>query len=97
MMMSFKLTNGHLIACYLPGVLLHLMHEEHMDEPALSDLLYNRCGLLGVSGISNDMRVIKQHAQDGNERCQLAMAWMLLLRLVAPPRSRRWAWYPVPQ
>ena len=41
-----------------PGVLLHLMHEEHMDEPALSDLLYNRCGLLGVSGISGDMQVL---------------------------------------
>ena len=41
-----------------PGVLLHLMHEEHMDEAALSDLLYNRCGLLGVSGISGDMQVL---------------------------------------
>lgn len=41
-----------------PGVLLHLMHEEHMDEPALSDLLYNQCGLLGVSGISGDMQVL---------------------------------------
>jgi acetate kinase len=41
-----------------PGVLLHLMHEEHMDEAALSDLLYNQCGLLGVSGISGDMQVL---------------------------------------
>ena len=41
-----------------PGVLLHLMHEEHMDEAALSDLLYNRSGLLGVSGISGDMQVL---------------------------------------
>jgi acetate kinase len=41
-----------------PGVLLHLMHEEQMDESALSDLLYNRSGLLGVSGISGDMQVL---------------------------------------
>jgi acetate kinase len=41
-----------------PGVLLHLMHEEQMDEPALSDLLYNQCGLLGVSGISGDMQIL---------------------------------------
>ena len=41
-----------------PGVLLHLMHEERMDEAALSDLLYNRSGLLGVSGISADMEVL---------------------------------------
>lgn len=39
-----------------PGVLLHLMREDGMGEPALSDLLYNRSGLLGVSGISADMQ-----------------------------------------
>lgn len=41
-----------------PGVLLHLMREERMDEPELSDLLYNNSGLLGVSGISPDMQVL---------------------------------------
>lgn len=46
-----------------PGVLLYLMHEEHMDEAALSDLLYNRSGLLGVSGISADMQVLLNSAQ----------------------------------
>lgn len=39
-----------------PGVLLYLMREYGLDETALTDLLYNRCGLLGVSGISADMR-----------------------------------------
>jgi len=39
-----------------PGVLLYLMHEHGMDYGALTDLLYKRSGLLGVSGISNDMR-----------------------------------------
>ena len=41
-----------------PGVLLHLMREERMDETALSNLLYNESGLLGVSGISADMQVL---------------------------------------
>ena len=41
-----------------PGVLLHLMREHHMDEKALSGLLYNESGLLGVSGISADMQVL---------------------------------------
>jgi acetate kinase len=41
-----------------PGVLLHLMREQGMDERALSDLLYNKSGLLGVSGISGDMQVL---------------------------------------
>lgn len=41
-----------------PGVLLYLMQEKGMDAPALTDLLYERSGLLGVSGISNDMRTL---------------------------------------
>ena len=41
-----------------PGVLLHLMREQHIDEAALSKLLYNESGLLGVSGISADMQVL---------------------------------------
>ncbi len=39
-----------------PGILLYLLQEMHMDAAAVSDLLYHRCGLLGVSGISHDMR-----------------------------------------
>ncbi|MEP7060794.1 MAG: acetate/propionate family kinase [Betaproteobacteria bacterium] len=41
-----------------PGVLLYLQRERGMDEPALDDLLYRRSGLLGVSGISSDMRTL---------------------------------------
>ncbi len=41
-----------------PGVLLHLMREQQMDEKALSDLLYNHSGLLGVSGVSANMQVL---------------------------------------
>lgn len=39
-----------------PGALLFLMSEHSMDAPALNHLLYNESGLLGVSGISGDMR-----------------------------------------
>jgi acetate kinase len=39
-----------------PGVLLYLMDEMHMDARAIENLLYRRSGLLGVSGISADMR-----------------------------------------
>jgi acetate kinase len=41
-----------------PGVVLYLMQHEHMSAPAIEDLLYQRSGLLGVSGVSNDMRVL---------------------------------------
>jgi len=40
------------------GVLLYLMDHYHMDARALENLLYHQSGLLGVSGISNDMRTL---------------------------------------
>jgi acetate kinase len=39
-----------------PGVLLYLLSEQRMDVPSVTDLLYHRSGLLGVSGLSSDMR-----------------------------------------
>ncbi|MCF8197659.1 MAG: acetate/propionate family kinase [Sulfuritalea sp.] len=41
-----------------PGVLLYLMDYRQMDVNALTRLLYKESGLLGVSGISQDMRVL---------------------------------------
>ncbi len=41
-----------------PGVLIALMRDEHLDIDGLEDLLYRRSGLLGLSGISSDMRVL---------------------------------------
>ena len=39
-----------------PGVMLYLMDRHHMDARALERMLYKESGLLGVSGISQDMR-----------------------------------------
>ena len=39
-----------------PGVLLYLMENHGMDAKALTRLLYKESGLLGVSGLSQDMR-----------------------------------------
>jgi acetate kinase len=41
-----------------PGVIFYLMREEAMSAEAVEDLLYHRSGLLGVSGMSGDMRVL---------------------------------------
>ena len=41
-----------------PGVLLYLMQEKRMDAARLARLLYQQSGLLGVSGVSADMRVL---------------------------------------
>jgi acetate kinase len=45
-----------------PGVLLHLLHGGRYDAAGLDDLLYRHCGLLGVSGISDDVRVLEASA-----------------------------------
>lgn len=42
-----------------PGVLLYLMDELTMDARAIEKLIYEQSGLLGVSGISSDMRVLQ--------------------------------------
>jgi acetate kinase len=39
-----------------PGVVLYLMQDKGMTAAEVSDLLYNESGLLGVSGVSDDMR-----------------------------------------
>jgi len=39
-----------------PGVLVALMRDEHLSLEELEDLLYRRSGLLGLSGISADMK-----------------------------------------
>lgn len=41
-----------------PGVLLYLMQEHQLDAGALTDLLYRHSGLLGLSGVSNDLRAL---------------------------------------
>lgn len=41
-----------------PGVVLYLLQQLHMSAPQVSELLYSRSGLLGVSGISSDMQVL---------------------------------------
>jgi len=54
-----------------PGVLLYLMDRHNMDVHALEELLYHESGLLGVSGISNDMRTllasVDPHAKEAIE------------------------------
>jgi acetate kinase len=42
-----------------PGVILYLMDEQGMNVRAVEDLIYRKSGLLGVSGISSDMRTLR--------------------------------------
>lgn len=43
-----------------PGVVLYLMRQKAMDAARIEKLLYKESGLLGVSGVSNDMRELQQ-------------------------------------
>jgi acetate kinase len=48
-----------------PGVLLYLMQRHGMDARALERLLYEQSGLLGVSGVSSDMRELLGRSDAG--------------------------------
>jgi acetate kinase len=43
-----------------PGVVLYLISEKGMSPADLQNFLYRECGLKGLSGISNDMRVLQE-------------------------------------
>jgi acetate kinase len=45
-----------------PGVMIHLIDAYGMDARALEDRVYRRSGLLGVSGVSSDMRALRASA-----------------------------------
>jgi len=55
-----------------PGVLLYLMDQESMGVTEITDLLYKRSGLLGLSGVSNDMRTL---FEDGRATAREAISY----------------------
>ena len=55
-----------------PAVLLHLL-DRGMSAREIETLLYRRSGLLGVSGLSNDMRELERAAGEGHEGAALAI------------------------
>lgn len=60
-----------------PGALLYLMEIEKLSLEDVAQTLYHRSGLLGVSGLSSEPRVIVRHegdAGEAGERARLALA-----------------------
>ena len=55
-----------------PGILLYLMTEQGYDATTLDALLNQQSGLKGLSGISHDMRQVKEAMKTGNPRAKLA-------------------------
>jgi len=55
-----------------PGILTYLIRSGEFTGDSLDKLLNTKSGLLGISGISGDMRQIAAASKDGNSRAQLA-------------------------
>jgi acetate kinase len=56
-----------------PGIVLFLLRDLGMSPDAVDRLLNNESGLLGLSGASNDLRVVTERAEAGDEAAQLAL------------------------
>jgi len=56
-----------------PALVIHLVRALGMTVDEVDDLLNRRSGLLGLSGISNDMREVTRAAAEGNPRARLAI------------------------
>jgi len=56
-----------------PGVIMYVMQCEDIGRSAVNSLVNKHSGLLGVSGVSSDMRELEAAAANGNERAQLAI------------------------
>ena len=55
------------------GVVTFLMEKEMIGSASVSTLFNKHSGVLGVSGISSDMRDIEKAISEGNERAKLAL------------------------
>lgn len=56
-----------------PAILIELMENHGMSASEVKDLVYKKSGLLGISGVSSDMRDVERAAESGNERAVLAL------------------------
>ncbi|MFC2044559.1 acetate/propionate family kinase [Chloroflexota bacterium] len=56
-----------------PGLILYLNRQLGLSLDRIDDILNRESGLLGVSGVTNDMRQIINNSGRSNQRCQLAM------------------------
>lgn len=56
-----------------PGILMHLQNEEGYSAADCERLINKESGLLGISGVSSDMRAIEAAAEKGDPRAMLAV------------------------
>jgi len=56
-----------------PGLIPIIMDEENLSPDQFTEMLVRSSGLLGISGLSRDMREIEAAAADGHKRAALAL------------------------
>jgi acetate kinase len=56
-----------------PSIIAHMKKALHRSADDVMDTLNRRSGLLGISGLSNDMRTLQEAADQGHERAALAI------------------------
>lgn len=56
-----------------PGLIFHLLNQEKLSPKEVDRMLNKESGLLGISGISEDMRDLMDAARKGNRLCGLAI------------------------
>ena len=55
------------------GVLIHIMRKEELDISTTNTLVNKHSGMLGITGISQDMREIEKASKEGDDRAKLAL------------------------
>lgn len=56
-----------------PGILMYMLRRQGFDVETLDRVLNFESGLLGVSGVSSDIREVQEAADEGNGRAWLAL------------------------
>ena len=56
-----------------PAIVPFLMDKWDMTYHEIDAIMNKKSGVLGISGVSNDFRVIEEAAEEGNKRAQLAL------------------------
>lgn len=55
-----------------PAIVPFIMDHENLSAAEMNDLMNKKSGLLGISGVSNDLRSVRTASEEGNERAMLA-------------------------
>jgi len=56
-----------------PAIILYIMGLQELSKSEADSLLNKHSGLMGISGLSSDVRDLEEEMEGGNERAKLAM------------------------